>query len=43
MSILVRFWYVFFQTDYNSFDKLLNLCPFMQTVIPHENHVDGFS
>ena len=22
-------------------DKLFELCPFMQTVIPHKNHVDG--
>ena len=29
-------------TDYPILDKLSELCPFMQTVIPHENRVDGF-
>ena len=24
-------------------DNLFELCQFMQTVIPHENHVEGFS
>ena len=42
-AILIGFWYVFFYTDYNILDKLFELCPFMQTVIPHENRVDVFS
>ena len=25
-------------TDYPILDKFFELCPFMQTVIPHENH-----
>ena len=33
----------FFHTDYPSLDKLLALCPFVQIVIPHENHADCFS
>ena len=37
------FWYVSFYTDYTILDKLFELCPFMQTVISHENHVDSFS
>ena len=28
--------------DYPILDKLFQLCSFMQTVIPHENHFDGF-
>ena len=42
-AILIGFWYGLFYTYYPILDKLLELCPFMQTVIPHENHVDGFS
>ena len=42
VAILIGFWYVFFCTDYTIVDKLFELCPFMQTVIPHEDHVDGF-
>ena len=41
-AILIGFWYVFFYTDYTILDKLFELCPFMQTAIPHENHIDGF-
>ena len=31
---LIGFWYVFFCTDYTVLDKLFELCPFMQRVIP---------
>ena len=41
-AILIGFWYVFFYTHYPILDKPLKLCPFMQTVMPHENHVDEF-
>ena len=41
-AIMIEFWYVFFSADYTVFDKLFELCPFMQTVVPHENHVDIF-
>ena len=41
-AILIGFWYVFFYAGYPMLDKLFELCPFMQTVIPHENHVDIF-
>ena len=40
-AILIGFWYVFFYTDYHILDELCELCPLMQTIIPHENHVDG--
>ena len=30
-------------TDCPILGKLFELCPFMQTVMPHENHVEGFS
>ena len=46
MAILIGFWYVFLKrkvyTHYTVLDKLFELCPLMQTVIPDENHVDGF-
>ena len=29
-----RFWYVFFHTDYTILDKLFEIGPFIQTVIP---------
>ena len=32
----------FFYADYLILDKLFELCPFMLTVKPHENHVDDF-
>ena len=32
----------FIQTTYAILDKLFELCSFMQTGIPHENHIDGF-
>ena len=31
-----------FYTDYPILDKLFDLCPIMQTVMPHENHNDAF-
>ena len=40
-AILICFWYVSFHTDYPILDNLFELCPF-QTVLPHENHIDGF-
>ena len=41
-AILIGFWYVFFYTDYPNLVKLFELCPFMQTVMRQENHVDSF-
>ena len=41
-AMLISFRYVFFDTDYTSLDKLFELCPSMQTVVPHENYVDFF-
>ena len=41
-AILIGFWHViFFQTTL-FLDKLFELYPFMQTVIPHINHADSF-
>ena len=31
-----------FYADSPILDKLFDVYPFVQTVIPHENHVDGF-
>ena len=42
-DILIGIWYVSFYTDYLILDQLFKLFPFMQTVIPHENHMNGFS
>ena len=39
-AILIGFWYVFFHKDCSILDKLFELRPFMQTVIPQEKHVD---
>ena len=41
-AILIGFRHVFFYTDYPILDKCFELCPFMQSAIPHENHVDDF-
>ena len=41
-AILIGFWYVCFYTDYTFLNELFELRPFMQTVIPHGNHLDGF-
>ena len=41
-AILIGLWHFFFQTDHSVLDKLFELCPFMQTVIPDENHVELF-
>ena len=40
--MLWEVWYVVFYTDYPSLDKIYELCPFMQKVVSHENHVDWF-
>ena len=40
---MIGFLRVVFYTDYPILDKLFELCPFMQTVMPHENHFEGFS
>ena len=37
-AIPIEFWYVYFCTDHPILDKKFELCPFMQTVKPHENH-----
>ena len=34
--------FFFFHTDYLILDKFFELCPFMQTVLPHENRIEGF-
>ena len=40
-AILIGFWYIFFYADCPILDKLFELCLFMQTVMPHENHDDS--
>ena len=40
-AILIGFLHVFFYTDYSILHKLFEL--FIQTVLPHENHVKRFS
>ena len=37
-AVLIGFWRVFFSAEYTILDKLFESCPFMQTVMPHENH-----
>ena len=39
---LIGFWYVLFYRYYSILDKLFQVCPFMQTVMPHEYHIDEF-
>ena len=34
--------HVFFHTNCSTLDKLPELCPFMQIVLPHENQVEDF-
>ena len=41
-ATLIGFLHVFFCTKYPSLDMLFKLSPFMQSVLPHENHVEGF-
>ena len=36
--IYARFSY----TDYLFLHKLFELCPFLQTILPHENHFEDF-
>ena len=42
-AILIWFLHVSFCADYPILHKLFELCPFMQTVLQHENQVEGFS
>ena len=42
MPYIIGFLYVFFSTDYSILHKLIELCLFMQTILPHENHVESF-
>ena len=39
-AILIVFLQVFFYTGYPILDKLSELCPFKQTVMPHDNSSD---
>ena len=41
-AILIGFLHVFFHTDYPILHNLFELCPFMRTVQPHEDHLEGF-
>ena len=34
--------FLLYRICYPNLDKLFELCPFMETVILHENRVDGF-
>ena len=42
-AILIGLLHIFFYTDYHILHKLFELRPFMQTVLPYENHVECFS
>ena len=40
--ILIGLLHVFFYAEYSILARLFELCPFMQTVLPHESQVKGF-
>ena len=41
-AILIEFLHIFLYTDFFILHRLFRLSSFMQKVLPHENHVEGF-